>query len=313
MLNQVPVIHEQPSVVNDNATHYGYCAFADISISDRQVQPSTSPYYHKLPARQLLPFVRIDAKDYIGEVTQEIDAQTKTPDGRDLTVKTYSKTARECIDDVATSYAGWGFTALPELTGMNEQDAFWVVQTIQPFPYKLKDIEAGIAAGYDRIERTENYTVGYEGEVLELNPLPDHLRVIARRVAARIEGAAKIAYNYALEIKNDTQQKMETFFAGGDGKRVADPRDRYVFSELGVEIPTLINREETKAQGKDDSFAALAEALKSISSPAQPTEEIEKLKAELAAEVAEARAIKEDWSKRFKEKFAKKGEPATAA
>ena len=53
----------QPTIrANETATHYGYVVFGDVDLGAVPrifVQPPTSPYYTKQPARALIPFVNI--------------------------------------------------------------------------------------------------------------------------------------------------------------------------------------------------------------------------------------------------------------
>lgn len=259
----IPSLQQPAPTVHSNAVHYGYCAFNDIIVADRQVQPDSSPYKSVLPARTLIPFVRIDEKDYNPAVCGHapnsgapapptMNKQT----GKDYTVTTRSKSARECIDELIFAYNEWGLVRIDPLTGISEDDAGFIFYTIQPFRYALKDIQEALDTAEERINANAPYFVFYENEEYEMNPLPQELKATALKVLNILRQSVDIGVAKAQEITAKSEQNLEIFQATGKGKPVADALDRKMFAELGKKIPTRITSEV-----KADPVERLAQIL----------------------------------------------------
>lgn len=240
-VSAVPRIQQQPDVAHKDAIHYGYCAYKDISLAssnglDHKVQPPHSPYYRTIPCRSLIPFVSFQ----INEI-DDAAAGVEAFEHKVLPLVWKPKSARESIDEMVYSYGGWGFVTLTPMTGMDEADAELIFNTIQPFKYKLKDLQNEIDFGaVERIANTEPYTVVYNDATVDLQPLPERLKEKAEEVRNIIAGSVAIAVEEASQIGENTKLSMTSAFSGGAGKRQADPHDRYVFAELGQDIPQLI-------------------------------------------------------------------------
>lgn len=246
----VPSIQQQPRAVADSAIHYGYVAFKEIFVGDRWVQPrNTSPYWETLPSRQLIPFTNIEVPEVIMEMTAGTSPIRARVGANDPTVQRVPKSAKACMEELETSYAEWGFKGLHPLTGFKEADAFRIFQTIQPFVYKLRDLENELSNNAPtRIAATLPYTAVYDGQTIDLEPLPEELRAVALKVLPIMQESATRGKNMATEVTAKTKQKMTQFYATGSGKEAADPHDRYVFSELGEEIPSLITSSPNQPQ-----------------------------------------------------------------
>ena len=267
LTKQAPSIERQPRTAHDTSTHYGYCAYNDINLAgslgiEHYIQPAESPYYRKLDARQLIPFTNIDVSE-IDEKLASAPGGAKMAGKPILPIKRVQKTARECAEELQFEYADWGYIVLTPLTGYSVEEAFAVFQVIQPFTYRLKDLGSEVSFGaLNRIEATEPFTVVYGDEKVTLDPLPEHLKEVAEQVRVLIEQSVSVAENKAGEIAEKTRLSMTSRFAGGPGKSRPDPNDKYVFSELGMELPTLISSE------KADPLKQVADALTKTSETA---------------------------------------------
>jgi hypothetical protein len=251
MIKAIPKIQRNPRTVSQNAMHYGYVAYHDIALGNQRVQPEGSPYYHVLPCRELIPFTNIE----VSEIDEKQVQNGKRPKGQPP-IKMVQKTAFECATEVESSYADWNFQILDALTGLSEDDAFRVFQTVQPFPYKLKDLQIEIGQADNRIDQDEPYTVTYEGNTVTLNPLSEDEKERARAIQQQVAASA----NQAVELGTDKWQKtitsMTRAFAGGDGKVTPDPLDKYLANEFGTKPPQLVDvqQDEAKKQTEADTL-----------------------------------------------------------
>lgn len=281
-IREIPKIQRQPRQASETAIHYGYVAFKDIDLMgpmgiERQVQPEDSPYYVKLPCRELLPFTNVT----YAEIDESM-ASTTSYRTAGLPVIRKQKTAAQCVDEMQAAYEEWGFVNLRPLVGYSEDDAFHIFQTIQPFTYKLVDLldEVEFKAA-NRIDLVNPYRVEYNGQFLELEPLPEDLKEAAREVQALIVRSAQVAYDKGSDQREKTVQAMTQYFSTGTGKRRADPLDQYLFDQFNEPIPRLVGKEEGK-----DSSAGLLEKLADALTGRQRNEELEK-------ELAEVKQLKE--------------------
>lgn len=296
-LKGVPKIQQQPRTATETAIHYGYIAFKDIDLRgplgiEHFVQPESSPYRFELPCRELLPFTNV--------VYHEVDEQAAATTSfmpRPNPIVQRQKTARQCVAELVISYEDWGFVALDGLTGLPEDEAFHIFQTIQPFTYKLKHLVDEIEVGaLNRIDKDEEYTVTYKDQTLTLQPLPSHLKELARGIAAVMAGSARIAEAMGEDTREKTIQAMTQYFSTGAGKRRADPLDQYVFTELEAEIPQLIGKKE-EGDNSAGILEKLAEAIvgkKQDDSLQQELAELRALKEELKGSLGATATIKAD-------------------
>ena len=228
----------------DTAIHYGYVVYKEIALNDSTgklyyVQPSDSPFYNVLPCRQLIPFTNIS----YGEIDEQA-AHATLPGAGKLPVRRKQKTALECAVEMEQAYEAWSFVILRSATGVKYDDVFQIFQTIQPFAYKLKHILEELEfPAIERIDRNEDYEVSYGGETIALQPLPTHLKPLAEKIRAQMVLSAEIGVELGTKIKDNTTQKMNSFFASGRGKDVADPLDKYIFNEFEETIPRLLDKE----------------------------------------------------------------------
>jgi hypothetical protein len=244
-IRAVPQI-ANPEAVSDSAIRYGYVAYHDIALgNDHQVQPDTSPYHKLIPCRELIPFsdmqvTEIDVKKY-GE-GGTFNRQNVAPVGQ------RPKSAKECAAEIEQAYQYWAFVVLTPLTGLSTDRAFNIFQTVQPFPYLLKDMEAGLDDAEARIEATAPYEVAYQGEIVDLLPLPDEDKAVAKAVLSLVKTSAEFAVTEAHRKLDVTIESMNNRFSGGEGKRVPDPHDKYLSKELGLELPKLITNQTAPQQ-----------------------------------------------------------------
>lgn len=235
-----------PKAVSDDAIRYGYVAYHSIALgNDHQVQPDTSPYHKLIPCRELIPFVNMNVT--------EIDIQRYGEGGtfnkaNISPVKQRIKTAKECGAEMQSSYEMWGFAVLEPLTGLDTEQAFRIFQTIQPFPYKLRDIEDALADAESRIEAIAPYQVSYHGETVELAPLSEEEKALAYETLPLIQRSANVAVTIGEDKIKQTVESMNSRFSGGDGKKAPDPHDKYLSEELGLELPKLIVQETSAPQ-----------------------------------------------------------------
>jgi hypothetical protein len=265
---RVPNIQRPEILANENVIHYGYCAYNDISLIgatgiEFDIQPGNSPFRTMLPAKELIPFVTME----VGEIDRaKVEALSNTALGGDIITRR-NKSARECITEITRAYQGFGFRYLEPLTGIMEEDAFRIFQTIQPFLYRLKDLsnELSITA-LARIDQTDSYTVEYQGTSITLDPLPDHLKDIAEQARAIMSNSANQAITQAETIIADTVQKMTMYFSTGNGKDVADVRDKYIFGQMERELPQLFNSTPNRTTPKAESsyLRQIAEGFKNL-------------------------------------------------
>ena len=244
----IPKIQQNPRTVSQNALHYGYVAYQDIQLGGKQVQPEGSPYTQVLPCRELIPFTNIE----VGEIDEK-QVQNRNRKKGVAPVKIKQKTAYECVQEMEISYADWAFVILHPLTGLAEEDAFKIFQTVQPFPYKLKDIQLEVGQAENRIEQENPYTVTYEGNTVALEPLSEDEKVIARKVVDLITPSI----NQALELGTDKWQRtitsMTRAFSGGEGKVTPDPLDRKLAVEFGTKPPQLVDVQQQEAKKQTES------------------------------------------------------------
>jgi hypothetical protein len=298
-IKQIPKIQQQPRQASNTAIHYGYIAFKDIELAgplgiEHKVQPDTSPYYKTLPCRELLPFTNI----IVHEVDEKLAATTSFMQKANPVVAK-QKNAKECVTEMQFSYEVWGFATLDVLTGYSEDEAFHIFQTVQPFTFKLVDLldELEFAAA-ERIDKEEPYKVEYDGQSFTLEPLPAHLKEVARSVQAKMLGSAEIAVALGEDTREKTVQAMTQYFSTGTGKRRADPLDNYIFKEFKQEIPKLIGKDE-----KGDEGGAL-QKLADILTGNQKQSELEK-------ELAELKELKEQLKAQFSQPVTIESEPIT--
>ena len=244
----IPKIQRNPRTVSNNAMHYGYVAYQDIQLGGKRVQPEGSPYYHVLPCRELLPFTNIE----VGEIDEKLVQRAKRPKGQPP-VKIVQKTAYECAQEMEISYADWAFVILHPLTGLDEDSAFRIFQVVQPFAYRLGDIELEVAQAESRIDADEPYTVTYDGNTVALEPLSEDEKEVARKVLNLITPSITHAVNIAQEKWQKTTISMTSRFSGGEGKASGDPLDKKLAKEFGLKLPELLNvrEQETKKQTED--------------------------------------------------------------
>jgi hypothetical protein len=286
---RVPNIQTPVETVNANVIHYGYCAYNDISLLgstgiEYDVQPGNSPFRTMLPAKELIPFVTME----VGEIDHNaVEKIGNADEGGNIVVRR-NKSARECITEISRAYQKFGFRYLEPLTGVNEEDAFHIFQTIQPFLYKIKDLSYELTdPAINRIAQTSTYTVKYQGASIQIEPLPEHLKGIANKTRAIMSAAGEQAYRDADYIISDTQQKMTMFFSTGLGKRNADPRDRYIFDQMEQEVPQfLATPDRTTPASNEGYLKVIADALTGVKANPQPnvdTARIAQLEAQVAA------------------------------
>lgn len=269
MIQTVPKITQAPVQASDTAVHYGYVAFHDISLQgptgiEYRVQPDYSPYFTKIPARELIPFTNINV--------YEIDSSRAASHQDNRHRQKYTppvagrqKTARECVEEMVNCYMQWGFVELTPLRGLTEDVAFHIFQVIQPFAYSLRDIENEISFGaVERIAETDIFTVTYNGETATIEPLPDHLKAIAEEVRAIMASSASVAVDKATTIFENTELSMTKAFAGGEGKRGADPLDKYLAGELGKELPKLVTTNSSAQNQPVNQIAGVSPELLEI-------------------------------------------------
>lgn len=242
----VPQIERNPRTVSQTAAHYGYVAFHDITLGpDHRVQPADSPYRQVLPCRELIPFTNIE----VGEIDEK-QVQNGKRKKYQPPVKIKQKTAFECATEMENSYADWAFQILRPLTGFTSSRAFHIFQTIQPFHYKLKDLQEALFEAGSRIDQTVLYEVSYEGETNSLYPLSDEDKEIAREVLGLIQVSANQAIDIAVQKQQATITSMTSRFAGGDGKAVPDPLDKIMAEEFDIDLPQLVAVQKSKAEAE---------------------------------------------------------------
>lgn len=295
--------HQPPKQANDTGIHYGYVAFQDINLQgsvglEYKVQPDTSPYYQKLPCRELIPFTNIS----VAEINEEIVRSKDYRRPNQPPIKWVNKTAGECVREMVGAYENWVFVELTDLNGLDyDSEAFPVFQTIQPFAYSLKSLLDELEWGAtERIAQDAPYEVTYGGETILLNPLPPHLKDIALKTRDKMILSARKATEMGDEIVAKTTQQMTQFFATGNGKRMSDPLDRIIFEEFEKDIPRLMDQNAANpTQATEGILTRLADLI--AGKPAQTDAsatldkelaEIRDLKARLEAALAEASAPK---------------------
>ena len=256
MIKAIPSIQRNPRTVSQNALHYGYVAYQDIQLGHHQVQPDTSPYHKVLPKRELIPFTNIE----VGEIDEKQVQNPKRPKGVPP-VKIVQKTAFECAQEMEVSYADWAFQILKPLTGLPEDQAFRIFQTVQPFTYKLRDAQAHVGDAESRIEQDEPYTVSYEGETITLQPLSNEEKEIARKVQEQVLASINQAFELGTDKFQKTVTSMTRAFSGGDGKVTPDPLDRNLAKDFGTKLPQLVDVQKLEEEKKTEADSLEREKL----------------------------------------------------
>jgi len=298
----------QPTVrANETATHYGYVVFSDVDLGAVPrifVQPPTSPYFTKQPARALIPFVNISLP--VSNPAADVNPITLQPTAAPTLMK--ERTAANCAFTMQHEFGDWGYRVLTPLTGLSEADADQVFRTIQPFKYSLKDAETELMNAPARIMQQGEYQVTYKGHTLTMRPLPAHLIEVAMETYPIMVAAARTAVDLAEQVISNTIQSLTNFYAGQGGKRVADPLDQRLFNEFEREIPQLVTSQDQQSSLKE-LVAGFTTAVEKIS-PQQPSGtdigqliaaleekhslELEALKAEFSEQLLEVLGSKEE-------------------
>lgn len=256
--------HKTPEQISATAAQYGYVAFNSINIRNHfgmeyQVQPVDSPFYISgvLPPRTLIPFTNITAYE-IDDVKAANGSAAYIRAAGQPPVKAIQKTALDCVAEMVSAYEQWDFVHLKSLSGLSWNEAFHIFQVIQPFNYSIKDLTEQLEwDAVARIKQTSRFTADYEGEAVTIHPLPDHLKAAAEGARQDMFRSANKAFELASEIIEKTTQQMEQFYATGNGKRMADPRDVVLFEQMGIERPTGALGRKQKEQNPLGDLAAL--------------------------------------------------------
>lgn len=278
-IKEIPKIQQKPRAASDTAIHYGYVAFKDIDLSgplgiEHQVQPDGSPYYRIMPCRELIPFTNV----LFTEIDEKAAATTSYAPSA-LPIVQRQKSARECVDEMIASYEEWGFIHLTPLVGFNEDEAFHIFQTIQPFTYKLADLLNEIEYGAsDRINETAPYVVAYNNQSFTLQPLPADLKEVAKKVQEIMVRSVEVAVARGEDQREKTVQSMTQYFSTGTGKRRADPLDQYIFDQFNEPLPRLVGGKEEK-----DSSVGILEKLADAIMGKQKQDEVDRQLEELKA------------------------------
>lgn len=293
-IKEIPKIQQQPRAASQTAIHYGYLAFKDVELSgplgmEHHVQPEGSPYYRRIPCRELIPFTNI-----VFTAIDERAAATTSYAPTALPVTQRQKTAKECVEEMTISYEEWGFVHLAPIVGYSEDDAFHIFQTIQPFTFKLGDLfnEVEYAAA-ERIQMTEPYTVTYNGQSFTMQPLPAELKTVAEQVRQLMIRSVEVAVAKGEDQREKTVQSMTQYFSTGTGKRRADPLDQYIFDQFNEPLPRLINGKEEKDSGTGviDKLAEAILGKQKNEALEQELAELRALKEQLKATVAVAEPV----------------------
>lgn len=294
---RIPNIEQKPRAVAETVTHYGYCAFKDIELGgpsglEHNVQPADSPFYRKIPARMMVPFTNIPI-----HVIDEMKTKASRH-GADVKWFTFNKSAKACVQEMTDSYAEWGFRIVEPLTGFSHEDVSAIFDVLQPFDYKLKDLvnEFNYEAG-ERINKTEPFEVSYDGETDTLQPLREDLKNVAREVLHILADSAERAFQEARKVEQKTKISMTKAFAGGDGKTVPDPHDKYIYDQLGVKPPELISSDKSE-------IGELAQVMRSNneSSDTLKLKELDIREREIAIEERKLELLEKEENRRKMEK-----------
>ncbi len=290
-----PAADRDTAALRPTETRYGWCPYGDINLMNADgtvnlyVQPHEideagkvieNPYHRTLPKGQLIPFITFNALE-MRQSDTEHDAM-----GRPKQVQgTRTVTALSAARDVLHRHSEWGFVILDSMTGLDQDTAFRIFQTVHPLEYPLGSLINEMAFGaQERIDSTEPITFAALPDYVVQPLRNDQERAIARKVAAEMENGAQIAFDLATEQLNTTETSMTTRFAGGQGKTGPDPLDRRLSNELGRDLPKLI--------GKPDATGTLAEMKEAVTYLAgreQSRADKERI-AELEAKIAEMQA-----------------------
>lgn len=288
----------QPATERDTANlrptemRYGWCPYGDINLIgpdgtiNLHVQPTeidqgggTVPndYHRMLPKGQLIPFPTFNARELMPSADQT-DSQGRAV----LETGFRTITALDAAVGVLNRYAGWGFTILDSLQGLDQDTAFRIFLVVQPLGYPLGSLVNELSFGArDRIDATEPLTFP-DFPDYEVEPLRSELeRDIALKLAEEMEAGAQTAFDFATETLDATETSMTTRFAGGQGKTGPDALDRRLSTELGRELPKLIGKDAPTS-----NTAALEEKVDLLVDHAQSQklkDENAELKAKLAA------------------------------
>lgn len=261
-VSTVPQIQQKPRIQSESAIHYGYCAFKDIALAgaagmQHKVQPGDSPYYLKLPARQLIPFTNIE----VSEVNEQVASLPGYVQGGN-TMQKVPHSAYQCAFEMESAYEDWGFRILYPITGFSETDAFNIFIRIQPAVYKLKNILSELDEGAKtRIESDSPLDVMIDGETVQVPPLRDDLRRVAEETRAVMYLSAERAVLKGEETLENSIRSLSNFFAGGTGKNRPDPHDKYLGEELNQGFPSALNFETQQQQNQQAIPTESAESL----------------------------------------------------
>lgn len=284
---------EVKGVDNPTEVRYGWMPFKSVNLYNGdgtiyyRIQPEESPYHREIPKNQLIPF---ETFSYTVRVP---DTGERAPGGGSYFYETETKTAFECATTLLVGYSGRGYTVLNSLQGLSQTDAERIFRIVQPFDYKLGELVGELSFAEERIEATEPIDFSDKvGEEYFVEPLRNEReREIARKLALEMIEGAQTAQDFALNILDETEKSLVAVAAGRkEGKRGADPLDRYLEREMDKALPNMY--------GKDADLQKVAEKVDFLVDREQ-TREMREENERLKAEIEELRA-KRDMPAPFK-------------
>lgn len=249
-----PKAAEVAGVGNPTMVRYGWMPFKNIYLYNGDgtpyyfIQPVNSPYHREIPKNQLIPFETFTKTRW--EVNHEVAGEPGKPAPKYSITETV--TAHDAATELLRTYSAQGYVVLNSLQGLPQADAFRIFQVVQPLDYRLAEIVGELEFGAEERIASEVPIDLSEttGEEYIIEPLQnDAERSIARRLVAEMLEGANRAYDKATEILNQTETEMIACYSGKkEGKKGADPLDKYLEKEMMKELPKLLGKDDKAAQ-----------------------------------------------------------------
>lgn len=210
-----------------SATHYGWCPYDDIELMGplglerRVAYDEHGNFVTRLLRSQLHVYTNV-------EIRQLSEKDNNIPNGPPPAIEEIVKYAGTCIGEIEDGYGEWGYMRFAPLTGLPVDQAFRVVQVIQPVLYDLATLPRELAE--EAPKRIAAATAADEKFPAE----------IAEEVRRIMQVGARRGVIYAQTIVEELRKDIAAFVGTKQGRSSASPGDKHAFEQLREPIPSTV-------------------------------------------------------------------------